>query len=67
MHFRLLLLPHGEGVLFPPQLAVVVASSEAGGARALNFGIFFQVILVARNVADICSLFFQLEAQQKKE
>jgi hypothetical protein len=30
-------LPRGEGVLFPPQLAVVVASSEVGGAGALHF------------------------------
>ena len=35
IHYRV--LPHGGGALFPPQLAVVVASSEVGGAQALHF------------------------------
>jgi hypothetical protein len=35
MNYRV--LPHGGGALFPLQLAVVVASSEDGGAQALHF------------------------------
>jgi hypothetical protein len=30
-------LPHEEGVLFPPQLVAVEASSEVPGAGALHF------------------------------